>query len=510
MSKDASQPSHREPEPRAKRAAAGDAALRVQVCYSLAEVAPADWDRLLEPDDAPLLTWAYLQGLELTGCVGESTGWLPAHLLVFRTLPGASALVPGEADAAVEREAAMELVAAAPAYVKTNSDGEWVYDLDWAEFAAEHEVNYYPKLVLAVPFNPVTGGRLLTRPELPASERQELRQILLRAAQSFCQQVGLSSAHVLFPRGPGFIAPAHAQLFGGELGEETAAMAPAGFLMRRQEQYHFQNLGYQSFDDFLLSLRSHRRTSIRRERRALVDAGISVRTYCGLQHEGASAISERGEPRFSRRDLEQVHALYVGTSLRYTGAAPYLNRRFFHLCAERLGDRLELVLAHNREGVIVGGAWNLRGDRRLFGRYWGQLEPASDPDAELHPETGRPLQPPPIPFLHFEVCYYHSVERCIDEGLEVFEPGHGGEHKLSRGFTPVLTHSAHYLRDMRLRRPISLFLQYEAPQVLASVEAATARCPLSPRESGRGAAKQSDETAEKSNASQPPETEDGD
>lgn len=460
MSTDASQPSHREQGPRAKRAAAGDAMLRVQVCYSLAEVAPADWDRLLEPDDAPLLTWAYLQGLELTGCVGESTGWLPAHLLVFRTPPGASPLVPAEADAAVEQEAAMELVAAAPAYVKANSDGEWVYDLDWAEFAAEHAVNYYPKLVLAVPFNPVTGGRLLTRPELPASERQELRQILLRAAQSFCQQVGLSSAHVLFPRGPGFIAPAHAQLLGGELGEETAAMAPVGFVMRRQEQYHFQNLGYQSFDDFLLSLRSHRRTSIRRERRALVDAGISVRTYCGLQQEGASAISERGEPRFSRKDLEQVHALYVGTSLRYTGEKPFLSSQFFQLCADRLGDRLELVLAHNRDGQLLAGAWNLRGDTRLYGRYWGEAE---------H-----------VPFLHFEVCLYQSIERCIKLGLRAFEPGHGGEQKLVRGFTPVSTYSSHFFVETKLHRSLASFLKHEAVYVDQSIDEAAARSSLHP------------------------------
>lgn len=460
MSTDASQPSHREQGPRAKRAAAGDAVLRVQVCYSLAEVAPADWDRLLEPDDAPLLTWAYLQGLELTGCVGESTGWLPAHLLVFRTLPGASPLVPAEADAAVEQEAAMELVAAAPAYVKANSDGEWVYDLDWAEFAAEHAVNYYPKLVLAVPFNPVTGGRLLTRPELPASERQELRQILLRAAQSFCQQVGLSSAHVLFPRGPGFIAPAHAQLLGSELGEETAAMVPVGFVMRRQEQYHFQNLGYQSFDDFLLSLRSHRRTSIRRERRALMDAGISVRTYCGLQQEGASAISERGEPRFSRKDLEQVHALYVGTSLRYTGEKPFLSSQFFQLCADRLGDRLELVLAHNRDGQLLAGAWNLRGDTRLYGRYWGEAE---------H-----------VPFLHFEVCLYQSIERCIKLGLRAFEPGHGGEQKLVRGFTPVSTYSSHFFVETKLHRSLASFLKHEAVYVDQSIDEAAARSSLHP------------------------------
>lgn len=488
-----------------------DAASHWQIWVSprLDLVSAAEWDALLDPDDAPLLSWGYLQGLEEAGCVGGQTSWQPAHLLIRQVAASAAQLsnfptAPGKKKG--RRPAASpapaisfgdgQLVAAAPAYIKYDSDGEWVFDFDWASFAASQGLHYYPKLVLAVPFNPVGGGRLLTHPTLPESERALLRDLLLKAAKNISDLANLSSAHILFPR------PHQPAL---------DAIVRAGFLPRQQEQYHFRNDGYRSFEDFLGRLRGNRRNAIRRERRALREAGITVRTYAGLadptRSPSRAAPTDRG---FTMAELDAMFDLYVSTSLRYTGAAPYLNRRFFHLCAERLGDRLELVLAHNREGVIVGGAWNLRGDRRLFGRYWGQLEPASDPDAELHPETGRPLQPPPIPFLHFEVCYYHSVERCIDEGLEVFEPGHGGEHKLSRGFTPVLTHSAHYLRDMRLRRPISLFLQYEAPQVLASVEAATARCPLSPRESGRGAAKQSDETAEKSNASQPPETEDGD
>jgi hypothetical protein len=267
----------------------------------------------------------------------------------------------------------------------------------------------------------------------------------------------LSSAHVLFPR------PSAAAL---------QSMLQAGFLPRQQEQYHFLNVAgqdgarpYRSFEDFLGHMRAHRRSSIRRERRELREAGIVVRTFRGLLPRDGNA--DPRTPHFTEADLDAVFALYVGTSLRYTGDAPYLNQRFFRLCAERLGDRLELVLAHDRDGVLIGGAWNLRGDRRLYGRYWGQHQEQTPGQKS-------------IPFLHFEVCYYHSIERVIDAGLDAFEPGHGGEHKLARGFTPVLTYSAHYLRHAFMRRTIGAFLRFEAPHVLQSLRAAQERCPLRP------------------------------
>lgn len=442
---------------------AAPATYQVLLSRGLESIDAAEWDRLLEIDDAPLLSWNYLEGLERSGCVGGMTSWQPAHLLV-RKLPASGPAEPRDASFASGKPRG-ELVAAAPAYLKYDSDGEWVYDLDWAAFAESKGCAYYPKLVLAVPFNPVSGGRLLTRPDLDELERAELRLLLLEAAKRLCQTrmkpssaqplpAPPSSAHVLFPR---FDEPA------------LSAMAAAGFLLRQQEQYHFLNFNsqagrpYRDFDDFLAQMRSHRRTAIRRERRALGDAGITVRTYRGLG-PGRSPGALAATPGFTPQELGEMFELYAGTSLRYTGTLPYLNRRFFELCAERLGDRLELVLAHDRDGVLVGGAWNLRGDRRLYGRHWGQRT-----DANGSPE---------VPFLHFEVCYYHSIERCIDEKLEAFEPGHGGEHKLIRGFTPILTHSAHYLREAKLRLPIAAFLAHEAPLVEASLREAAARCPL--------------------------------
>lgn len=452
---------------------------RVLVVPGLRAVSAQEWDSLLEPDDAPLLSWGYLEGLEAAGCVGGGTGWQPAHLLVRRSSDEA-------------------LVAAAPAYVKYDSDGEWVYDFDWAAFAESQGIAYYPKLVLAVPFNPVGGGRLLCLPGLPADERQALMRLLLSAAKMYCESAQLSSVHVLFPR------PSEPIL---------RSLADAGFYLRQQEQYHFLNTcpdsdqaaasknaqetgrPYRSFDDFLGHLRSHRRTAIRRERRALLDAKITVRTHRGLVLTAGQPSDENAAPGFTRQELDAMFDFYGGTSLRYTGELPYLNRRFFHLLATRLGDKLELVLARDRDGVPLGGAFNLRGTSRLFGRHWGKA--ATKTERQTHPQAvvdlakdepnlGEPNLDKPnlseqagsIPFLHFEVCYYHSIERAIAEGFCAFEPGHGGEQKLVRGFTPVLTYSAHYFRDARLARPIAAFLAHEAPLVKAALGAALARCPL--------------------------------
>lgn len=395
---------------------------RAELVPRLLSLTSSVWNSLLEPDDQPLLSWEFLEALERTGCVGEGTNWHPMHVLLWRSRPG-------------HVSASDDLVAAAPCYLKHDSEGEWVFDLDWAMFAESLGRAYFPKLVVSVPFSPVTGGRLLVSSQLTQEERREVRQVLLQTLRQVVQAAKLSSAHVLFPRMDDGLA---------------AGLRDQGFLLRSQEQYHFLNENYDSFDDFLGQLRGHRRTSIRRERRALFDAGVRVRTYRGLDCHGG----------FDRTQLDAMFDMYYGTSVRYTGGAPYLNRAFFHLCAERLGNRLELVLAHGPDGKLMAGAWNLRGDTRLFGRYWGAA-----PDSD-------------VPFLHFEVCYYHSIERCIGEGMTVFEPGHGGEHKLLRGFTPVYTHSAHYLRESALRQPIAMFLRDEMQWVHASFSAASLRCPI--------------------------------
>jgi len=418
--------------------------LRVTVCSQLSEIASSAWDALLEPDDAPLLSWAYLQALEQTGCVGEPSGWLSLHLLVHQLSDRRAELSEGQ------------LIAAAPAYVKLNSDGEWVWDQEWPQLSTLFGKDYYPKLVLAVPFNPVTGGRLLTLPSLPAEQRRNLRALLLRAAQRLCQSEGFSSAHLLFPRGLGFRDQAEP-----EAGNELDVLDGTTFWPRRQTQYHFHNHGYRSFADFLAVLRSHRRNTIRRERRQLAEAGITVDTYSGWS--SAPAIDNRSSDgrwkrRFTTAELDQMFDMYVGTSLRYSGEAPYLNRAFFRLCAERLGDRLELVLARDRDGQVIAGAWNLRGDTRRYGRYWGEATT--------------------IPFLHFEVCFYHPIERCISDGYSAFEPGHGGDQKLLRGFEPMFTYSAHWFAQPELHQLVGRYLQKEADFVEAVRGFERQRCPI--------------------------------
>ncbi|HMU37612.1 MAG TPA: GNAT family N-acetyltransferase [Pseudomonadota bacterium] len=421
---------------------------RVACAPLLAGISPTEWNALLEPDDAPLLSWEYLHGLEATGCVGEDTGWLPFHILIFK-LPH-------------PREKTGPLVAAAPAYIKFHSDGEWVWDGEWPTFSAQVGVDYYPRLVLAAPWNPVTGGRLLVLPSLPEEERAALRASLLQASKQLCKRLNLSSVHALFVRGcerdvsqnESVEKPGRA-----EVSDQVASCILEEFLPRRQTQYHFHNQNYRSFEDFLTDLRSHRRNTIRRERRELADAGIIVTTHVGLCKDETAPVAEQGRPRgFFGSELDFVFDLYEDTSKRHTGEKPYLNRAFFHLCAQTLGNRVELVLAKNRDGEVLAGAWNLRGDTRRFGRYWGSRVA--------------------MPFLHFETCFYHPIEQCISDGISVFEPGHGGDQKLLRGFRPTYTYSAHWFAHPRLHQIISVYLDHEARAVDAIREFEQVRCPI--------------------------------
>jgi hypothetical protein len=377
----------------------------VRVVDDLRQVPAAAWDALLagEPEasgaGSPFLEWRWLQALEEAGCVRPQDGWQPLHLLVYQ----------GE-----------RLVAAAPAYLKGQSEGEFVFDWSWAELAERLGVAYYPKLILAVPFTPATGPRLLTHPDLPEAERAALRRLLASAAATLCEQLGASSLHVLFPPE-----------------EQAAALAGQGLLRRIGVQFHFRNRGYRDFDDFLSTFSAKRRHMIRRERREVERAGVVVET--------------RRAP-FSAEEVAAMYQLYVRTVDKFVWGRRYLNERFFALVAERMPERLELVIARHKDGgPILAGAINLVKGRRLYGRYWGQL-------AE-----------PEIRYLHFEVCYYHSIEACIARGIEVFEPGAGGEHKLARGFLPAITHSAHHIRDRRLRGPIASFLRREEAALRAQI-----------------------------------------
>jgi predicted N-acyltransferase len=312
------------------------------------------WDRLTDGGD-PFVSHAFLSALEDSGSVGTGTGWTPAPILI-------------EDDAS-------HLLAAAPAYLKTHSQGEYVFDHGWADAWERAGGSYYPKLQVAVPFTPVPGPRLLgVRP-----------QHLLAAIETVTVQNDMSSAHITFT-------------------DDTAAAETErrGWLMRHGIQYHWFNRGYRSFDDFLAALRSPKRKAIRKERTAA--------------RQGLDFVVLRGA-EIGPDDWDAMWTFYQDTGSRKWGH-PYLTREFFDLASERLGDKLLLFFAL-RDGQPIAGALNLIGADTLYGRYWGCTQE--------------------VPFLHFELCYYQATEWAIEHGLKSVQAGAQGEHKLARGYEPVVT-----------------------------------------------------------------------
>ena len=340
----------------------------------VAAVDAGQWDALGHGD--PLLSHAFLASLEDSGSVGPGTGWSPAPILV-------------------DEEG--QLIAAAPAYLKGHSQGEYVFDHGWAEAWEGAGGRYYPKLQIAVPFTPVPGPRLLgARP-----------QQLLAAAEAVTVQNELSSAHITFIDEPG-----------------AAECERRGWLIRHGLQYHWFNRGYASFDEFLGTLRSAKRKTVRKERAAARD-GLEFRTLRGAD--------------ITPSDWDAMWAFYQDTGSRKWGQ-PYLTREFFDLAAQRVGDSLLLVLAC-RDGRPIAGALNLVSPDALYGRYWGCTEE--------------------VPFLHFELCYYQAVEWAIDHGLGSVQAGAQGEHKIARGYEPVITRSAHYIPNPSFRTAVADFLEGE-------------------------------------------------
>ncbi|WP_053077307.1 GNAT family N-acetyltransferase [Chromobacterium sp. LK11] len=333
--------------------------------------------------------WRWLQALEQAGCVGEASGWLPLPLGLERS-DGLRGL--------------------APAYLKRHSRGEYVFDWAWAEAYARAGLHYYPKLVVASPFSPVSGRRLLgdaaAWPQLIAG----LEQVV--------EEHGLSSAHVLFPSDA-----------------EARSLGEAGWLLREGVQFHWRNRGYVDFDAFLATLSRDKRKKIRQERRKVAEAGVSVRAL-------------RGEA-IAAEDWALFYRCYRQTYLEH-GSAPYLNPAFFALLAERLGRHCLMFVAE-RDGEPAAASLCLVQDGVLYGRYWGALID--------------------IPCLHFELCYYQGLEYAIRAGLQCFEGGAQGEHKLARGFEPERTWSAHYIADPRFRAAIAGWLRREREGVGEYVDA---------------------------------------
>jgi predicted N-acyltransferase len=360
----------------------------------MADIDREEWDTLVGPGGSPFLEWDWLASLEEAGCVGARSGWAPHHLIVRRN---------------------GRLVAAAPLYLKGHSQGEFVFDHAWADAAYGAGIEYYPKLLAAVPFTPATGRRLLTAPDLP---RPPLLRTLALALREICTASDLSSVHVNFCAG-----------------DEVEALGAAGFLHRQGVQFHWHNRGYGSFEEYLGSLRSKRRNQIRRERRDVAGCGVRIEV-----HEGEEIPGDLFGPMF-RIYRSTVDKMYWGRR--------YLNERFFDLLRARWKRHLCFVVAR-RNGDLLAATVNVQKAGAFYGRYWGTFEEVRN--------------------LHFEVCYYAGIEHCIRRGWQRFEPGAGGEFKYWRGFEPAITHSMHYLPHPGFARAVEDFLRRERAYVGETAE----------------------------------------
>jgi predicted N-acyltransferase len=376
--------------------------LSLSLHRSIAEVPASDWDACAGPDN-PFVSHSFLSALEDSGSATARTGWLAQH--------------------AVLKDATGQVLGCAPAYAKSHSKGEYVFDWSWADAFERAGGAYYPKLQVCVPFSPVPGPRLLARPGTPAVSLAEgLRQAT--------GQLGLSGCHITFCE----------QL-------EYEALGRAGWLQRLGTQFHWQNQGYTCFDDFLGALASRKRKAVKRERRDAAASGFVLKTLRG--HE------------ITLRHWQAFHRFYMATTDKKWGRSAYLTPRFWLLLAERLGDRVVMMVAE-QEGEPVAGALNLLGREALYGRNWGSLVHA--------------------PFLHFELCYYRAIEFAIEHKLPRVEAGAQGEHKIQRGYLPQPTFSAHHLEHGGLRRAVADFLARERPAMEAEMAALAEASPY--RKSG--------------------------
>jgi predicted N-acyltransferase len=368
----------------------------VKVHRRVAEVGREAWDACAgNPAYAgnPFIRFDFLDAVEAANCATERTGWGPQHLSV--------------------EDAEGRIAAVMPLYLKSHSQGEYIFDHAWADAYERAGGRYYPKLLSAAPFTPAAGPRFLVRPDV---DEDEGRRLLLGGALTLCERYGASSFHVNFPTGA-----------------EWRWMGEQGLALREGQQYHWENRGYASFDDFLGALSSGRRKTIRRERRDAVE-GLEI---CCLT--GAEITEDHWDAFF---------AFYMDTGSRKWGR-PYLTRRFFSLLGERMAERVLLIMAR-RDDQWIAGALNLIGDDCLYGRNWGCLED--------------------VPFLHFELCYYQAIEWAIGRGLARVEAGAQGQHKIARGYLPRAVYSAHYIADPMLRAPVERFLREEMAGVEQEME----------------------------------------
>jgi predicted N-acyltransferase len=371
----------------------GDEALTLRVVETLSGVPRDQWNALA--GGHPFLRHEFLHALHETGCASEKTGWVPQYITLWRD---------------------GRLAGAMPLYLKSHSRGEYVFDWAWADAYYRHGLEYYPKLLSAIPFSPVTGPRLLAPSR---STRQRLAAAAIELAKS------TSSLHVLFPPG-----------------DDASDLEERGMMLRRGVQFHWRNEAYGTFEDFLSRLSHDKRKKIRQERRKVRDAGVVLKRLVG------AGISAEHWRFFTR--------CYNGT-YRAHHSTPYLNQAFFERLGEVMPEHVLMVVAE-LDGKPVASALNIFGPEALYGRYWGSVGY--------------------VPNLHFETCYYQAIEFCIERRIGIFEGGAQGEHKLARGFSPVETCSAHWLKHPGFADAIEKFLDRESAGVERYIDELTERSPF--------------------------------
>lgn len=365
--------------------------MKIKLLSSIEQITAQSWNQLWSTD-YPFIQHAFLVALEESGCISATSGWVPCHVIA-------------EQDG--------NLLAAMPLYQKTHSYGEYVFDWAWADAYHRNGLNYYPKLINAIPFTPATGPRLAI--SNTGTDRAAVMAAIVRFLNTHCQQQGISGWHSLF----------HPP-------EDNSLWLQQGVLSRIGCQFHWRNQNFICFDDFLDTFNSRKRKSLRKERRQVAESGVNLTRLTGSE--------------ISSSDWDYFYAFYHTTYLKRSGNSGYLNRAFFHAIADSMAEQILMVKAE-REGQTIAAALCFFDQQHLFGRYWGCREE--------------------IPGLHFEACYYQGIEFAIERGLQIFDPGAQGEHKIQRGFEPTLTYSSHWLADSRFYAAIDDFLGREAHSIKA-------------------------------------------
>ncbi len=362
--------------------------MRVELLHSLAELPDFDWSEW--SDGNPFVSPPFLRAMESTGCTSEETGWQPCHLILY--------------------DEHNRLAGFMPMYLKTHSQGEFVFDMAWARAFSQYGLQYYPKLLCAAPFSPVTGPRLIGRDEAS-------RHILAQAAIQVAERLNVSSVHVLFPES-----------------DDLSVLRQSGYMVRESVQFHWKNADYADFDAFLTSLTYDKRKKIRQNARKVDQAGITFEFRRGTD--------------IAQGDLAFFFSCYCNTYFE-RGREPYLSEAFFRQLLDQSPESLLLVLAM-RNDVPIATAMNMIGNNRMYGRYWGAQEY--------------------VPGLHFETCYLQGIRYCVEHGIDVFEGGAQGEHKLSRGMLPEATYSAHWIARPEFADAIHRFLDAETHHVQAYLD----------------------------------------